>query len=101
MVLTRRAAKLRLSCGRAFTELCTWATTIPLAAVPPEVRKRACLVLADDMAAIVAAATEPEVAVNGSAGASAFARGQQLAHVETSTCRWADDIKAMVAQSVA
>jgi 2-methylcitrate dehydratase PrpD len=63
MVLaTSAAAEQRLSSGRAFTELCTWAATIPLAAVPPDVRKRACLVLSDDMAAIVAAATEPEVA---------------------------------------
>src|SRR5262245_32358581 len=63
MVLaTSAAAEQRLSCGRGFIELCTWAATIPLAAVPPDVRKRACLVLSDDIAAIVAAATEPEVA---------------------------------------
>jgi 2-methylcitrate dehydratase PrpD len=63
MVLaSRAAAEQRLSCGRAFTEPCTWAATIPLAAVPAEAGKRACLVLSDDIAAIVAAATEPEVA---------------------------------------
>jgi 2-methylcitrate dehydratase PrpD len=63
MVLTTgAAAEQRLTCGRGFIELCTWAATIPLAAVPPDALKRACLVLADDIAAIVAAATEPEVA---------------------------------------
>jgi len=63
MVLTTdTAAEQRLLCGRGFSELCTWAATFPLGAVPAHVQKRACLVLADDIAAIVAAATEPEVA---------------------------------------
>jgi 2-methylcitrate dehydratase PrpD len=52
----------RVVCGRGFVELCTWAATIPLDALPPDVLQRACLVLSDDIAAIVAAATEPEVA---------------------------------------
>src|SRR5262245_41191910 len=63
MVLTTgAAAEQRLICGRGFSELCTWAATIPLAAVPAHVLRRACLVLAVDIAAIVAAAMEPEVA---------------------------------------
>jgi 2-methylcitrate dehydratase PrpD len=63
MVLTEcPAAGKRLASARAFAELCTWASTISLDVVPPDVLKRACLVLADDIAAIVAAATEPEVA---------------------------------------
>ena len=56
------AAEQRMACGRAFGELCSWAATISLDAVPPDVRQRACLVLSDDIAAIVAAASEPEVA---------------------------------------
>jgi 2-methylcitrate dehydratase PrpD len=62
VLMTDAAAAQRLACGRGFIELSTWAATIPLAAVPQDVVKRACLVLADDIAAIVAAATEPEVA---------------------------------------
>src|SRR5262245_10953886 len=61
MVLREDAAE-RIACGRAFGELCTWAATTSLDEVPPDVRQRACLVLSDDIAAIVAAATEPEVA---------------------------------------
>ncbi len=55
------AAEQRAACGQGFIELCSWAATISLEAVPAEVTQRASLVLADDMAAIVAAATEPEV----------------------------------------
>jgi 2-methylcitrate dehydratase PrpD len=63
MVLNERtAAEQRDACGRGFVELCTWAATVSLDAVPPHVLQRACLVLADDIAAIVAAATEREVA---------------------------------------
>ena len=63
MVLSgRTAAEQRVACGQGFIELCTWAAMTSLEAVPPDVRQRACLVLADDIAAIVAAATEPEVA---------------------------------------
>jgi 2-methylcitrate dehydratase PrpD len=63
MVLSgRTAAEQRVTCGEGFVELCTWAAMTPLETLPPEVRQRACLVLADDIAAIVAAATEPEVA---------------------------------------
>ena len=63
MVLSgRTAAEQRVACGQGFSELCTWAAMTSLGAVPPDVRQRACLVLADDIAAIVAAATEPEVA---------------------------------------
>jgi 2-methylcitrate dehydratase PrpD len=63
MVLKRGAAdEQRAACGRGFVELCTWAATTSLDAVPPDVLQRACLVLSDDIAAIVAAATEPEVA---------------------------------------
>ena len=56
------AADERIACGRAFVELCAWAATIPLEGVPPQIMQRACLVLCDDIAAIVAAATELEVA---------------------------------------
>lgn len=56
------AAEARLACGQGFLELCRWAATTTLAAVPADVRQRAALVLSDDIAAIVAAATEPEVA---------------------------------------
>ena len=63
MVLSgRTAAEQRVACGQGFIELCTWAAMTSPEAVPPDVRQRACLVLADDIAAIVAAATEPEVA---------------------------------------
>ena len=62
MVLTGSApADARSACGRRFLELCTWAATTSLDAVPAQVRRRASLILADDIAAIVAAATEPEV----------------------------------------
>ena len=62
MVLKERAAaEQRVACGRGFIELCTWAATTSLEAVPPDVLQRASLVLSDDIAAIVAAATEPEV----------------------------------------
>jgi 2-methylcitrate dehydratase PrpD len=56
------AAEKRIACGKGFVELCTWAATTPLDAVPSDVLQRACLVLSDDIAAVVAAATEPEVA---------------------------------------
>lgn len=63
MVLMGRTAKeQRLACGGGFIELCTWAATTSLEAVPRDVLQRAALVLSDDIAAIVAAATEPEVA---------------------------------------
>ncbi len=51
----------RQASATAFAELCNWAATTSLEAVPETVRQRASLVLADDLAAIVAAATEPEV----------------------------------------
>ena len=62
MVLTGSApADARSACGRRFLELCSWAATTSLDAVPAQVRRRASLILSDDIAAIVAAATEPEV----------------------------------------
>src|SRR5262249_9474547 len=51
----------RVLCGRGLGELCSWAARITPDAVPPDVFHCASLVLADDIAAIVAAATEPEV----------------------------------------
>ena len=63
MVLNERAAdEQRVACGRGFVELCQWAATTPLSEVPRAVLQRSGLVLGDDIAAIVAAATEPEVA---------------------------------------
>src|SRR5689334_23616310 len=63
MVLTDSAqAEARRACGHGFIELCTWAATASLADLPGPVRQRASLILADDIAAIVAAATEREVA---------------------------------------
>src|SRR5262245_66350989 len=79
MVLSEdAAAEQRIASGRACGGLCSWAATTSLDAVPPDVRQRACLVLADDIAAIVAAATEPEVAavqaqLAGSSGSPAAA----------------------------
>ncbi|HEU0060477.1 MAG TPA: MmgE/PrpD family protein [Hyphomicrobiaceae bacterium] len=62
MVLMGSAqAEARSDCGRRFVELCAWAATTSLAAVPAQARQRASLVLSDDIAAMVAAATEPEV----------------------------------------
>jgi 2-methylcitrate dehydratase PrpD len=62
MVLMGSAqADARTACGRRFLELCSWAATTSLDDVPAEVRQRASLILSDDIAAIVAAATEPEV----------------------------------------
>jgi 2-methylcitrate dehydratase PrpD len=62
MVLSTAASTaLRQASATAFIELCTWAATTPFDAVPEAVRQRASLVLADDLAAIIAAATEPEV----------------------------------------
>jgi 2-methylcitrate dehydratase PrpD len=52
---------LRNASADGFVALCTWAATTPLTAVPDAVLQRASLVLADNMAAIIAAATEPEV----------------------------------------
>ena len=63
MVLTDSAqADAREACGRQFVELCAWAATASLDDLPGQVRQRASLILADDIAAIVAAASEPEVA---------------------------------------
>lgn len=76
MVLKERTgAGQREACGRGFVELCAWAAATPPDAVPPDVLKRASLILEDDIAAIVAAATEPEVVavhaqLAGSAGSA-------------------------------
>jgi 2-methylcitrate dehydratase PrpD len=51
----------RKASAEGFVKLCTWAAITPLTAVPGAVLQRASLVLADDMAAIIAAAVEPEV----------------------------------------
>src|SRR5262245_16443206 len=62
VLMASTQAEARGACGRRFVELCTWAATTSLAAVPASVRHRASLVLSDDIAALVSAATEPEVA---------------------------------------
>ena len=63
MVLTDSAqADAREACGRRFVELCAWAAVASLDDLPGGVRQRASLILADDIAAVVAASTEPEVA---------------------------------------
>src|SRR6185295_10399717 len=100
MVLKRVTAdEQRAACGRGFIELCTWAATTSLDAVPPDVLRRACLVLSDDIAAIVAAATEPEVAavqaqLVGTAGSAreATVLGRTASRVDRHTAAAANGI---------
>jgi 2-methylcitrate dehydratase PrpD len=60
----------RAASGRGFLALAHWAGEARLDALPDDVMRRAALVLADDIAAIVASAAEPEV----EAGQSLLAR---------------------------
>jgi 2-methylcitrate dehydratase PrpD len=54
--------KLREQIGHAVRTLMSWAADANLRELPEPVRKRAALVLADDLGAMVAAAAEPQVA---------------------------------------
>jgi 2-methylcitrate dehydratase PrpD len=54
---------VRAEFGRNFTALMRWAAGANQRALPAPVRRRAALVLADDLAAIVLASNEPEVSV--------------------------------------
>jgi len=74
---------LRALSAQALRELCIWAVAAQRQALPEPVRRRAALVLLDDLGAAVAASTEPEVAAarqveeraSLGAEASVFARG--------------------------
>jgi 2-methylcitrate dehydratase PrpD len=63
MVLTATAseAPMRTLAGDGMRALTRWAAGLEAEAVPDAVRRRAALVLADDIAAMVAAESEPEV----------------------------------------
>ncbi len=52
----------RSECADAMGRLASWAVATPASAIPPQVMQRAVRVLADDLAAIVGARAEPEVA---------------------------------------
>lgn len=55
------AGRRRIEAGEGMRALVRWAAELPAAAVPAEIAKRAALVLADDIAAMVAAEGEPEI----------------------------------------
>lgn len=83
MVLTSASASPRGISAIAFADLCGWAATAASTPLSADVRRRAALVLIDDIGAAVAVAQEPEVAaaraleVTASRGAEAtvFAPG--------------------------
>lgn len=52
---------LRAETARAFRALCVWAASSRAQPVPDRIKRRAALVLLDDLGAIVAASTEPQV----------------------------------------
>lgn len=60
-VTPKADAVLRARSGTTLTALCTWAAKALDASLPADVRRRAALVLIDDIGAAVAAAREPEV----------------------------------------
>ncbi len=76
-------AEARAASAAAFTSLCAWAASTQEMALPDDVRRRAALVLIDDIGAAVAAAAEPEVdaarrleiAANRGTEATVFAAG--------------------------
>lgn len=76
-------AGARAASAAAFTSLCNWAARAREMALPDDVRRRAALVLIDDIGAAVAAAAEPEVvaarrlevAASRGAEATVFAAG--------------------------
>lgn len=55
---------LRGETAKAFQQLCNWAVTSRQSALPDVIRRRAALVLLDDLGAIVAASAEPQVAAS-------------------------------------
>jgi 2-methylcitrate dehydratase PrpD len=74
----------RAASAAGLSALCAWAVEARRAPLPEPVRRRAAMVLADDLAAIVVASGEPQVAKaraillspGGSAEATAFAAGR-------------------------
>jgi len=76
-------AEARSNVAAGMIRLTQWASTAALRELPPAVRRRAAVVLADDLAAMVAASTEPQVAAaraglvagSGPAQATVFAVG--------------------------
>lgn len=88
MVLNVKAeidSEKRTASAQAFRALCRFAVAAMKAPLPPAVQRRATLVLLDDIGAMVAASTEPEVvaaqtafrASSSAAEATVFARGAQ------------------------
>ena len=81
---------LRRAVADAFESLCAWAVAARKIPLPPAIQKRAALVLLDDIGAMVAASTEPEVAAarkmqthqTGPHHATVFARGAARVGVE-------------------
>lgn len=72
----------RRAVADAFADLCAWAVDARHAPLPSDIRRRAALVLMDDLGAIVAASTEPEIIAarksvshSGEAAATIFAKG--------------------------
>ncbi len=87
-----RSDSTRIADG--LNELCRWAAAVTWADVPEAIRRRAAMVLSDDLAAMIAARDEPEVIglqdgmakSSGAAEATIFnGRGQRLDRYSTAT----------------
>lgn len=80
---------LRAATAQSFEALCAWAAQARATPLPEAIRRRAALVLMDDLGAIVAASTEPEIeaarqraaAQGGTPQATIFAKGAVRAPV--------------------
>jgi 2-methylcitrate dehydratase PrpD len=80
---------LRAATAQSFEALCAWAVQARATPLPESIRRRAALVLMDDLGAIVAASTEPEIAAarkraaepGGTPQATIFAKGAKRAPI--------------------
>lgn len=83
--------ELRMSAGRETEALIQWASTVEFSDIPLVARRRALLILADDIGAMLSAETEPEVAAfhemlvagGGAGGASLLRKGRAQLPIET------------------
>src|SRR4051812_23608764 len=57
----RKGDSMKKETADGISRLCAWASTAEFGDMPQAIRRRAALVLVDDVAAIVAARDEPEV----------------------------------------